>query len=71
MKGLKLLLVPATGVFLAMFSGMASALPGAAVAVTDVTGTIDAQLPSISSVGLSVLGVIVAIAAYKWVKRAI
>jgi hypothetical protein len=62
----KLLLVPAV-----LVAGNAFAAAGAAVDVVDVTGTIAAQLPSIASVGVAVLGVIVAIAAYKWVKRAI
>jgi hypothetical protein len=64
----KLLLVPVAARGLI---GSAFAAPGAAVVVTDVTGTIAAQLPSIASVGVAVLGVMVAIAAYKWVKRAI
>ena len=68
MKVTKLLLAPA--LMLGAFSN-AFAAAGAAVDVTDVTGTIAAQLPSIASVGVAVLGVIVAIAAYKWVKRAI
>lgn len=67
MKSLKLLLVPAS--LLAASQSFAAA--GAAVDVTDVTGTITAQLASIGTIGVAVLGVVVAIAAYKWVRRAI
>jgi uncharacterized membrane protein len=55
-------------------AGLASvsvmAAPGAAVDVTDVTGTIAAQLVPIGLVGAAVLGITVAIKAYKWVRRA-
>ena len=69
MKMTKLLLAP-SAMALGAVSQLASAAPGAAVDVTDVTGTIAAQLPSIASVGVAVLGVVVAIAAYKWVSLA-
>lgn len=55
---------------LAMSSIAAQAAPGSAVDVTDVTGTIAAQLVPIGLVGAAVLGVVVAIKAYKWVRRA-
>ncbi|QHI96753.1 methyltransferase [Xylophilus rhododendri] len=55
----------------ALVASTAQAAAGAAVDVTDVTGTVTAQLPSIAAVGGAVLGVIVAVAAFKWVKRAI
>jgi hypothetical protein len=63
------LLLPVSAALLMGSNAFAAA--GAAVDVTDVTGTIAAQLPSIALVGVAVLGVIVAIAAFKWVRRAI
>lgn len=53
-----------------LVSGLAFAAPGAAVDVSDVTGTIAAQLVPIGLVGAAVLGVVVAIKAYKWIRRA-
>ena len=67
MKSLKLLLVPS----LCSVAGFAFAAAGPAVDVTDVSGTISAQLPSINTVGVAVLALLVAIAAYKWVRRAL
>jgi hypothetical protein len=67
MRILKLLLVPAS----MAVSTFAFAAAGPAVDVTDVTGTISAQLPSINLVGVAVLALLVAIAAYKWVRRAL
>lgn len=66
MKGLKLLLVP----LLVVASAPVFAAAGTAVDVSDVTGTILAQLPSISAVGEGVLAVLVAVMAFKWVRRA-
>jgi hypothetical protein len=63
----KLLLVPAS-MFIA---SLAMAAAGPAVDVTDVTGTIAAQLTPINLVGVGVLALLVAIAAYKWVRRAL
>lgn len=68
MKNLKLLLVPA----FALAAGVASAQTGGtgAVDVSAVTPVISAQTTPIGLIGVAVLGVIVVIAAYKWVKRA-
>jgi len=46
------------------------AAAGAAVTVTDVTGTIDNQLVPIGLVGAAVLALIVMVKAYKWIRRA-
>ena len=47
------------------------AAPGDAVDVADVVGTIGAQLVPIGLVGAAVLGVVVAVKAYKWIARGI
>jgi hypothetical protein len=59
------------GVFAATLATVANAAPGAALAVADVTGTIDNQLPSITSVGMSILAVVALIACIAWVRRPI
>lgn len=43
----------------------------APIDVTSVTTTIEAYLPVISTVGLAVLGVVVAIKAFRWVRSSI
>lgn len=53
----------------ALVSSAAFAVP-AAVDVTDTVATIGAQLVPIGLVGAAVLGITVAIKAYKWVRRA-
>jgi hypothetical protein len=61
---------------LAALSGALASSAGAfaqstgAVDVTSTVSTISAQLTPIAAVGGAVLGVIVAIKAYKWVRRA-
>jgi len=54
----------------AVSSTVAMAAPGAAVDVTDTVGTIANQLVPIGLIGAAVLGVVVAIKAYKWIRRA-
>lgn len=54
---------------LAMFSGFASAA-GTAITVTDVTDTITAQVAPVGLIGAAVLGLIVVVKAWKWVRRA-
>jgi hypothetical protein len=44
---------------------------GAAVDVAGVVGTVAAQLPSIAAVGVAVLGVIVSLRAFQWVRAAL
>lgn len=63
--------LPLVGALGALAAGGAHAAAGAAVDVTDVTGTIAAQLVPIGLVGTAILGVVVAVAAFKWVKRGI
>lgn len=53
----------------ALVSSAAFAVP-TAVDVTDTVATIGAQLVPIGLVGAAVLGITVAIKAYKWVRRA-
>lgn len=58
-----------SGAALAAAAG-AHAATGAAIDVTDVVSTIGAQLVPIGLVGTAVLGVIVAVRAFKWVRSA-
>jgi energy-converting hydrogenase Eha subunit C len=51
-------------------SMVAAGSASAAVDVTTVTTAIDGALVPIGAIGLSVLGVIVGIKIYKWVRRA-
>lgn len=57
-------------VVLSLGTSVAMAAPGAAVDVTDTVGTIANQLVPIGLIGAAVLGVVVAIKAYKWIRRA-
>lgn len=49
----------------------AQAAAGGAVDVADVTGTISAQLVPVGLVGVAILGVTVAVAAFVWIKKGI
>lgn len=49
----------------------ANAAAAAAVDVADVVTGIGNQLTSIASIGTAILGLVVAIAAYRWVRRVI
>ena len=49
----------------------ASQAAGTAVDVTDVVSTVGAQLVPIGLVGVAVLGVVVAVKAFKWVRGAL
>jgi len=62
--------VPAAAVLLAVGT-QAEAAGVAAVDVTDVVTGITNQLTSIGTIGVTILGLVVAIAAYRWVKRVI
>lgn len=57
-------------VALSAVTTVASAAPGPAVDVSDVVGTIAAQLVPIGLIGAAVLGIVVAIKAYQWIRRA-
>jgi hypothetical protein len=65
----KLLRLAALSAGLAASAGAMAQSTGA-IDVTSVVSTIGAQLTPIASIGGAVLGVIVAIKAYKWVRRA-
>lgn len=52
-------------------STMASAAAGAAVDVTDTVATIGAQLVPVGLIGVAVLGIVVAVKAFKWVRAAL
>lgn len=62
---------PLAGLAGALVAGGAHAAAGTAVDVADVTGTIAAQLVPIGLVGVAVLGVVVAVKAFKWVRGAL
>jgi hypothetical protein len=49
----------------------AFAAPGAALDVTDVTGTMTAQIASLTLVGGGILAVVVIVAAIAWMRRPI
>lgn len=42
----------------------------AAVDVSDATDAIDGAIPAVTSIGTAVLGVLVVVAVFKWVRRA-
>ncbi|MCA6061679.1 hypothetical protein HUF18_18000 [Thalassolituus sp. ST750PaO-4] len=42
-----------------------------ALDLTSVTNTISASVGDVQTVGLAILGVVVGIAAFKWIRRAI
>jgi hypothetical protein len=57
----------AAGTALALLAGNAAA---AAIDVSTVTTAISDQLAPVGLIGVAVLGLLVAIKAYKWVRRA-
>lgn len=61
--------VLASGLVLA--AGVASAAPTAAIDVADVTTSISNQLAPIGLVGAGILGLHVAVKAYKWIRAAL
>jgi hypothetical protein len=59
------------GTSAAALANLSHAAAGAAVDVADVTGTISAQLVPVGLVGVAILGVTVAVAAFVWIKKGI
>jgi hypothetical protein len=59
------------GAMVAGGTEQAFAVAGAAIDVTDVTGTITAQGASITGIGAVILGIVTLIAAISWVRRPI
>ncbi len=53
----------------ALVAGVAEAAGVAAVDVTDVVSGITNQSTSIATIGTTILGIIVGIVAFKWVRR--
>ncbi|MGJ7526544.1 major capsid protein [Variovorax sp. GB1P17] len=56
---------------LALLGNLSHAAAGAAVDVTDAVGTIGAQLTPVGLIGVAILGVVVAVAAFGWIRKGI
>ena len=56
---------------LSLLQSLSHAAAGAAVDVADTVSTIGAQLVPIGLIGVGILGVTVAVAAFVWVKKGI